>query len=132
MSKMPQWHGGQKKRKKTGGKRRAHRRKRSYEIGGTAAQTAVGETKRKRSIVRGGNMKLRLLSCNIANVTDPSTNVTKKVEITNVVRNPSNVDYERRGIITKGAIIATPLGEAHVTSRPGQDGVVNAILIKTR
>jgi len=129
---MPQWHGGQKKRKKTGGKRRTHRRKRSYEIGGTAAQTAVGETKRKRSIVRGGNMKLRLLSCNIANVTDPSTNVTKKVEITNVVRNPSNVDYERRGIITKGAIIATPLGEAHVTSRPGQDGVVNAILMKPR
>jgi small subunit ribosomal protein S8e len=132
MSKMPQWHGGQKKRKKTGGKRRAHRRKRSYEIGGTAAQTAFGETKRKRSNVCGGNMKLRLLSCNIANVTDPSTNVTKKVEITNVVRNPSNVDYERRGIITKGAIIATPLGEAHVTSRPGQDGVVNAILMKTR
>jgi small subunit ribosomal protein S8e len=132
MSKMPQWHGGQKKRKKTGGKRRAHRRKRSYEIGGTAAQTAVGETKRKISNVSGGNMKLRLLSCNIANVTDPSTNVTKKVEITNVIRNPSNVDYERRGIITKGAMIATPLGEAHVTSRPGQDGVVNAILMKTR
>jgi len=129
---MPQWHGDLKKRKKTGGRKRAHRRKRSYEIGGTAAQTAVGETKRKRSIVCGGNMKLRLLSCNIVNVTDPSTNVTKKVEITNVVRNPSNVDYERRGIITKGAIIATPLGEAHVTSRPGQDGVVNAILMKAR
>jgi len=129
---MPQWHGGLKKRKKTGGKRRAHRRKRRYEIGGTSIQTAIGETKRKRSIVRGGKLKLRLLSCNIANVTDPSTNVTKKVEITNVVRNPSNVDYERRGIITKGAIIATPLGEAHVTSRPGQDGVVNAILKKTR
>ncbi|WP_455279933.1 30S ribosomal protein S8e [[Eubacterium] cellulosolvens] len=129
---MPQWHGGLKKRKKTGGRRRAHRRKRSYEIGGTFTQTAIGETKRKRSIVRGGKLKLRLLSCNIANVTDPSTNVTKKVEITNVVRNPSNVDYERRGIITKGAIIATPLGEAQVTSRPGQDGVVNAILKKTR
>ena len=129
---MPEWHGGLKKRKKTAGKRRAHRRKKSYEIGGIAAQTAVGKTKRKRSRVRGGNPKLRLLSCNIANVTDPSTNVTKKVEITDVVRNPSNVDYERRGIITKGAIIATPLGEAHVTSRPGQDGVVNAILMKTR
>lgn len=129
---MPQWHGGLKKRKKTGGKRRAHRRKRSYEIGGTATQTSVGETKRTRSRVRGGNLKLKLLSCNIANVTDPSTNITKKVEITNVVSNPSNVDYERRGIITKGAIIATPLGEAHVTSRPGQDGVVNAILKKTR
>jgi small subunit ribosomal protein S8e len=132
MSKMPQWHGGLKKRKKSGGKKRAGRRKRSYEIGSTATQTAVGETKRKRSRVRGGKLKLRLLSCNIANVTDPLTNITKKVEITNVVRNPSNVDYERRGIITKGAIIATPLGEAHVTSRPGQDGVVNAILKKTR
>ncbi|WP_455368219.1 30S ribosomal protein S8e [[Eubacterium] cellulosolvens] len=132
MSEMPQWHGDQKKRKKTGGKRRAHRRKRSYEIGGAATQTAVGETKRKRSRVRGDNLKLRLLSCNVANVTDPSTNLTKKVEITNVVKNPANVDYERRGIITKGAIIATPLGEAHVTSRPGQDGVVNAILKKTR
>jgi small subunit ribosomal protein S8e len=129
---MPQWHGALKKRKKTGGKKRAYRRKRSYEIGGAATQTAIGETKRKVSRVRGNNMKLRLLSCNVANVTDPSTNMTKKVEITNVVKNPSNVDYQRRGIITKGAIIATPLGEAHVTSRPGQDGVVNAILKKTR
>ena len=129
---MPQWHGDLKKRKKTGGKKRAHRRKRSYEIGGEATQTAIGETKRKVSRVRGNDLKLRLLSCNVANVTDPSTNITKKVEITNVVKNPSNVDYERRGIITKGAIITTPLGEAHVTSRPGQDGVVNAILKKTR
>ena len=129
---MPQWHGALKKRKKTGGKKRAYRRKRSYEIGGAPTQTAIGETKRKVSRVRGNNRKLRLLSCNVANVTDPSTNITKKVEITNVVKNPSNVDYERRGIITKGAIIATPLGEAHVTSRPGQDGVVNAILKKTR
>ncbi|MEM3023047.1 MAG: 30S ribosomal protein S8e, partial [Candidatus Bathyarchaeia archaeon] len=47
-----------------------------------------------------------------------------------VVKNPANVDYQRRGIVTKGAIISTPLGKAKVTSRPGQDGVLNAVLLK--
>jgi small subunit ribosomal protein S8e len=39
------------------------------------------------------------------------------------------VDYDRRGVITKGAEIETSLGIARVTSRPGNDGVINAILI---
>ncbi|MEM5832609.1 MAG: 30S ribosomal protein S8e, partial [Candidatus Aenigmatarchaeota archaeon] len=38
--------------------------------------------------------------------------------------------YERRKIITKGAIIKTEIGLAKVTSRPSQHGVVNAILIQ--
>ena len=46
-----------------------------------------------------------------------------------MVKNPTNVDYDRRGVITKGTIIETPLGTARVTSRPGQDGIVNAILV---
>jgi len=46
-----------------------------------------------------------------------------------VVRNPVNVDYDRRRIITKGAIIGTSLGEAVITSRPGHNGVVNAVLV---
>ena len=37
---------------------------------------------------------------------------------------------ELRGIITKGALIETELGKAIVTSRPGQDGVVNALLVE--
>jgi small subunit ribosomal protein S8e len=65
---------------------------------------------------------------NQANVSDPSTGKTEKVEIVRVVRNPANVDYNRRGVITKGTIIETPLGTARITSRPGQDGIVNAIL----
>jgi len=77
-------------------------------------------------------VKFKLASSNMANVTDPTTQVTKKVEITGVIKNPSNVDFERRGIITKGTIIETTIGQAHVTSRPGQDGVVNAVLVKPR
>jgi small subunit ribosomal protein S8e len=47
-----------------------------------------------------------------------------------VSKNPANKDYERRGVITKGAILETELGLAKVLSRPGQDGVINAVLIK--
>ena len=37
--------------------------------------------------------------------------------------------YMRRNILTKGAIIKTELGDARITNRPGQDGVINAILL---
>ena len=129
---MPQWHGGLTKRKKSGGRRRAYRGKRAFEIGGASAETAIDETRRVKSRGYGGTVKPRLLKSDFANVTDPSTNTTKKVQVTRVIKNPSNADYQRRGIITKGSVIETPIGEAHVTSRPGQDGVVNALLLKPR
>jgi len=87
-----------------------------------------GESKKKIDRRRGGNIKIRLLSANQANVSNPSTGKTEKAEILRVVRNPANVDYNRRGVIGKGTIIETPLGVARVTSRPGQDGIVNAVL----
>jgi small subunit ribosomal protein S8e len=65
---------------------------------------------------------------NQANISNTSGK-TSKVEIIRVIKNPANVDYDRRGVITKGTIIETPLGTARVTSRPGQDGIVNAKLI---
>ncbi|MBS7650407.1 MAG: 30S ribosomal protein S8e [Candidatus Bathyarchaeia archaeon] len=129
---MPQWHGDLTKRKKSGGKRRAYRGKRAFEIGGEPVETTLGETRRLRSRAYGGNVKTKLFSCRFANVTDPSTHTTKRVEISRVVGNQSNMDYQRRGVITRGAIIETQLGQARVTSRPGQDGVINAILIKPR
>ena len=92
-------------------------------------ETILGEALIKTQIVRGGNEKTRLLRYNFANVTNPSTKETKKVEISKVIKNPANPDYNRRRIITKGTIIETPLGQAKVTSRPGQDGVVNAVLV---
>jgi len=122
------WHGDQHKRKASGGRKRGYRGKRRYERGSFPTETTLDEPKGKVSRRRGGNKKVRLLSVKHANISDPSGK-TQKVEILRVVRNPANVDYDRRGIITKGTTIETPLGTARVTSRPGQNGIVNAILV---
>jgi small subunit ribosomal protein S8e len=71
---------------------------------------------------------MALLTSNVVNVTDPATGKSEKTQIQRVLKNSANVDYERRGVITKGSIVLTALGQARVVSRPGQDGVVNAIL----
>ncbi|MBS7641913.1 MAG: 30S ribosomal protein S8e [Candidatus Bathyarchaeia archaeon] len=128
---MPIWHWDLHKRKQSGGKRRAYRGKRRYESGGYPTETIVGTPKRKVERAMGGNVKVKLLSDNIVNVSDPSTGKTVRTEILRVVKNQSNIDYDRRGVLTKGAIVATQLGLARITSRPGQDGVLNAILIES-
>ena len=128
---MSVWHGDQHKRKDSGGKKVGYRKKRRYEKGYFPAETALGKQKNKIVRKHGGNEKTRLLSVNQANISDASGKTTK-VEILRVVKNPANVDYDRRGVITKGTMIATSLGTARVTSRPGQDGVVNAILVSKK
>jgi len=63
----------------------------------------------------------------VANVSD-KTGKTVKTKILRVKKSPANRDYERRGVITKGSLLETEAGEALVTSRPTDDGVVNATL----
>lgn len=123
------WH-GKSRRLPTGAIRKKFRKKRKYEMGRDPAGTILGPDKRKIVRTRGGNFKIKLLSTEFANVADPSTRTTKKVKIIDVLENPANIDYSRRGVITRGAIIKTELGLARVTSRPGQNGIVNAILIE--
>lgn len=127
---MPQWHGNLHKRKKSGGKKHIFRGKRAFEMGSDPAETIVGKTHVTKKRGRGGKLKLRALSVNTVNVTDPATGKSQKTEIRRVVKNPANVDYQRRGVITKGAVLDTPLGQAIVTSRPGQHGIVNAVLLQ--
>jgi small subunit ribosomal protein S8e len=122
-------HSSLRKRKLTGGKKRAYRSKKKYEAGGFPAETVLGEPKRKTTRGMGGNGKIKALTDKFASVTDPKSGKTEKTEITRVVKNAANVDYNRRGVITKGAEIETALGLAKVTSRPGSDGVINAVLI---
>ena len=117
------------KRKLSGGKKRAYRSKKKYEVGGYAAETILGEPKRKSTRGLGGISKVKVLNDKFASVTDPKSGKTEKTEITRVVKNGANVDYNRRGVITKGAEIETALGLAKVTSRPGSDGIINAVLI---
>jgi small subunit ribosomal protein S8e len=122
-------HSSLRKRKLSGGKKRAYRSKKKYEAGGYPAETVLGEPRRKVTRGIGGNLKVKVLSDKFASVTDPKTGKTQKTQITRVVRNGANVDYNRRGVITKGAEIETELGLAKVTSRPGNDGMINAVLI---
>jgi len=126
---MSVWHGGLRKRKLTGGRKRAYRVKRNYEKGAFPAETTLGEPKRKIARGHGGNIKVKALNDKYASVTDPKSGKTEKTEILRVVRNSANVDYNRRGVITRGAEIETSLGLARVTSRPGNDGVINALLL---
>lgn len=127
---MVQWHWDLHKKKKTGGRRRIWRKKRKYERGGIPTETILGKTRLKVERVKGGNIKIRLLRAEYANLYIQNKNKIVKTKILRVISNPSNRDYSRRGVITKGAIIETEFGEAIVTSRPGQNGVINAKLLK--
>ena len=127
---MPLWHSDARKKKITGGAKKSYRTKRAFEEGGFASETRLGDSFRVAKKIRGGALKSRLLYDKYANVVDRSRNVAHKAEILRVIRNPVNPDYDRRKIVTKGASIETSMGEAVVTSRPGQDGVINAVMTK--
>ena len=124
------WHADLRKKKSTGGKRRAYRKKRRFERGRYPAETVFqAEERRKMQRVKGGGRKVKLMTARYANLSYPGEGKTVRVEILEVIRNPVNMDYNRRRILTKGAIIRTELGNAKVASRPGQDGVINAVLM---
>lgn len=125
---MALWQGNA-KRNKTGRRIRCSRGKRKFEIGRESLLTTVGDIRLKKVRTRGKNIKTRAKAINIAYVIDQKNNKTKKTEIKSVIGNPANINYIRRNIINKGAIIDTDIGKARVTSRPGQTGSVNAILI---
>ena len=117
-------------RKITGGRKGRHVKvKRKYLMGRFPILTLPGEEAKIKIVrTRGGNIKVKLKTANYANVVVPGQGA-KKVKILKVLSNPASRDFERRGVITRGAIIQTELGKAVVTSRPGQDGVVNAVLL---
>jgi len=118
-------------KKITGGRRGTNRKPRKYEIGGFPTETKLYDKDvRIFEKVYGGNTKVRLKYAAFANVYNPKTKQNSKVKILNVIETPANKELARRGIIIKGAIIATELGKAKVISRPSQEGVVNAILIE--
>ncbi len=113
-------------KKRTGGRRRTVRKKRKHELGSASTETQIGEHKLKVVETHGGNTKVRAVETNVASIaTDDGV---ESASIEDVVENASNPNYVRRNIITKGAIIETDMGRARVTSRPGQDGQVNAVL----
>ena len=117
------------KRKSTGGRSKPSRGRRAFERDGYAIEPLVGPARKRASRRRGGTVSKGLVTIDSANVSDGTGKVARS-KILRVKKSPANRDYERRGVITKGAVIETETGEATVTSRPTDDGVVNAILSK--
>jgi small subunit ribosomal protein S8e len=124
-----QWQ-GESVRKVTGGRRRPAAMKRRAEIGLAPADTHIGADRRRIVRTFGGNDKVRALRATYANVTSPANGETRKVKIERVEENGANPNYVRRNLLTKGAIIKTEIGRARIMSRPGQDGIINAMLLE--
>lgn len=79
---------------------------------------------------RGGNQKLKLFNSEKINVVNPATKEVKSATIKRVEFSPSSIDYNRRSIITKGTVLETELGFVKVTSRPGQHGLLNGVVVE--
>ncbi len=117
------------KRKFTGKKYKHFKKKRKRELERPTIDTTIGEEKKKKQRVMGGNTKLKLFSSQYINVTDPNTNKTSRVRILDFERNDASKALNRRHILTKGAVVETELGNAKITSRPGQTGQLNGVLV---
>lgn len=115
-------------RKKTGGRTRPLRKSRKYEKGSQFAEPEVGEHRVEKRRTRGGSQKNVVKRSETVNLATDGE--VKKVEIESVEDNPANPNYVRRSLLTKGTIVTTSEGRARITSRPGQDGVVNAELVE--
>jgi small subunit ribosomal protein S8e len=121
---------GKSRRKPTGGRRVFSRGKRKFEISREKQFTKIGKQSLKHYSGRGASTKTCMLLAEYANVVDKKTNTVQKSKILNVTVNPADPNYVQRNILNKGARIKTELGDAIVTSRPGQDGAINAVLVQ--
>jgi len=118
------------RRKASGGRYKKLRARKKYMLGREPTLTKIGETSLKIQRGRGGSLKFKLLQTKFANIYNPKTKKSIKAEIKSVTENRANPQFVRSNIITKGAVINTDKGKARVTSRPGQEGIVNAVLLE--
>ena len=115
--------------KTSGGRRHPLRIRRKYETDRYPNEAVNGAQITVTRRVRGGNRKTALKTIDFVNLATENAKV-KKSKILKVIENSTNNDYQRRGIITKGAILETQEGKCKVVSKPGQNGVVNAVILK--
>ncbi len=115
--------------KTTGGRRHPLRIRRKYETDRYPNEAVTGAQVTVTRTVRGNNRKTAVKTIDFVNLATGDAKV-KKTKILKVLDNTTNNDYKRRGIITKGAILETQEGKCRVVSKPGQNGIVNAVLVK--
>jgi|TARA_B100001105_G_scaffold237406_1_gene213801 small subunit ribosomal protein S8e len=112
----------------TGGRRHPLRTRRKYEIDRFPNEALIGDQITITRKVRGKNVKTSIKTIDSVNLAIDSK--VKRVKIIRVLENATNNDYQRRGVVSKGALLETEEGKCRVVSRPGQHGTVNAILVK--
>jgi small subunit ribosomal protein S8e len=113
----------------TGGRRHPLRTRRKYEIDRFPNEAIMGQQLTVTRTVRGGDVKTGLKTIDFVNLALADGKV-KRSKILKVLENATNNDYQRRGVISMGAVLETEDGKCRVVSRPGQHGIVNAVLIK--
>lgn len=130
--KLAAFYKGRDLKKPSGGKKgRVRKTKKKALCGGPPQIPKLGERDlRLVERVTGGNLKVRVREVRYANVYIPKERRHVKAKILSILSTPANPDFARRNLIVKGAVIQTEVGKAVVTSRPGQDGVINAVLIE--
>jgi small subunit ribosomal protein S8e len=125
---MTRWKTKRKGVQPSGAKYWPYRKKRLSEIGSDPTLTKVGNLSKKGRRARGGTKMTRLITTDTCNLN--INGKFKKSKIKTVKENPANRHFVRMNVLTKGSVVETEDGLARITSRPGKDGVVNAVLIK--
>ena len=113
----------------TGGIRHPLKSRRKFQIDRYPNEALMGEQLTVTRKTRGNNRKTAIKTANVVNVILADGKI-KSSKIVRVLENQTNNDYQRRGVITKGAIVETEDGKCKILSRPGQDGTLNGTLLK--
>ena len=142
---MTRWH-TRAGRKPTGGLLKDNMKRKSRHKGSKFLETKIGGRVTKLKRTRNGGKKMKILSAEYVNITSPeakglpkgkegaekSKSKTMKAKIISVEGNPANPHYVRRNVITKGAVVKTDMGDVRITSRPGQTGSLNGVLLERK
>jgi len=123
-------HRGRAQKKESGGRYKITRGKRLFMKGNRPTLTVIDETHKIKVVkTKGNGRKSRVLRASKVNLFDPKTKKFLQAQLKSVTECPADDHYVRRNIFVKGAIVETDKGKARITSRPGQNGNINAVLI---
>jgi len=120
---------GLKTSKISGGIRHPLKTRQKYQTDRYPNEALMGDQETVTRKTRGNNTKTGLKTVSHVNLILPDAKI-KRSKIVKVLENQTNNDYQRRGVITKGAVLETEDGKCKVISRPGQCGIINAVLLK--
>ena len=120
---------GLKTSKITGGRRHPLKTRQKFQTDRYPNEALIGDQETSTRKTRGNNRKTGLKTVRHVNLVLSDAKI-KRSKIVKVLENKTNNDYQRRGIITKGAVLETEDGKCRVISRPGQCGIINAVLVK--